>query len=64
MTQLDYYMGMERHQTLLRIFQDWRDVLDLMKASNVGQLPEILNILKVSCKDEIMEELQDYIQNR
>ena len=44
---------MEKHQVLLGQFQDWRDIFDLMKASNVGQLPKILNILKVSCNDVV-----------
>ena len=50
---------MEKHQVLLGQFQDWRDIFDLIKASNVGQLPEILNILKVSCNDVVRP---DYFQ--
>ena len=56
MTQLDYLKAMTRHQVLLGKFQDWRDVFDLIKASNVGQLHEILNILKMSCKDVIKQD--------
>ena len=59
MTQLDYYMGMEKHQILLRQFQDWREVFDLMKGSCVGQLLEILEILKISCKDVVDVDFQD-----
>ena len=59
MTQLDYYMRMEKHQILLRQFQDWRDVYELMKGSSVGQLLEILEILKISCKDVVNVDFQN-----
>ena len=51
MQQLEVVKGTERHQKLLGTFQEWREVFQLIEASELPKLRKCIGILKKNRKD-------------